>query len=188
MKISRIALAALLAAGLASSASGQQAVDYGRSRIGFTARQMNVPVDGIFRKYAATVFWNAARPESSRATVEIDVASFDMGEDSVNAEARGADFFDAPRHPKAVFEATGAKPLGGDRYEVAGRLTLKGVTREVLVPFTVRAEGASDVFEGIATVRRLDFRVGDGTWRDTSILANEVQVRFRLVVPRPGGR
>lgn len=176
----RLAIASLVAL-TALPAAANQAVDYGKSRISFVSRQMNVPVEGEFRKFAAQVRWDAARPEASAAEVAIEVASFDMGERTLNEEAVSRPFLDARNHPRAGFVATGVKPVGAGRFEVAGRLTIKGVTRDVVVPFTVKHEGPSNVFDGAVTIRRLDFKVGEGEWSDTGILANDVQVRFRLV-------
>jgi polyisoprenoid-binding protein YceI len=180
----RTALAAGLLCVAAGQVSAQQAVDYARSSVSFVATQMRVPVDGTFRKYTAEIRWDPAKPEASRASIDIDVASFDMGEESVNAEARGREFFDAAAHPRARFQSTAVKPLGGDRYELAGRVTIKGVTRDVAGPFTVKADGANDVFEGRIPIKRLQFGIGEGAWRDTAVLADEVAVRFRIVTRR----
>lgn len=176
-----LAVALTFAAG---GAFAQGQVDYARSRVAFVATQMRVPVEGSFRKYVADVRWDGAKPEASRASIDIDVASFDMGEESVNAEARGREFFDAAAHPRAVFQSTGVKPLGGGRYEVAGRVTIKGVTRDVVAPFTVKSEASHDVFEGQIPIRRLQYGIGEGAWRDTAVLADEVVVRFRIVARR----
>lgn len=165
----------------APTALAQQAVDYGKSRISFVSRQMNVPVEGEFHKFAAQMNWNAARPETSKARVDIDAASFDMGEKSLNDEAVSRPFLDVRNHPRAAFVSTAVKPLGPGRYEVAGRLTIKGITRDVVVAFTVKSESAGTAFDGTVTIRRLDFRVGEGEWADTKILADDVQVKFRLV-------
>lgn len=179
-RLERFAVAAALALA-ALPALAQLGIDYGKSRISFVSRQMNVPVEGEFRKFVAQVNWNAARPETSEARVEIDAASFDMGERTLNDEAVSRPFLDARNHPRAGFLATAVKPLGGGRFEVAGRLTIKGITRDVVVPFTVKNDGANSVFDGAVTIRRLDFRIGEGEWADTKILADEVQVKFRLV-------
>ncbi len=180
----RAALAAIALCAAAGPASAQQAVDYARSSVSFVATQMRVPVDGAFRRYAAEIRWDPARPEASRASIDIDVASFDMGEESVNAEARGREFFDAAAHPRARFQSTGVKPLGGERYELSGRATIKGVTRDVAGSFTVKRDGVNEVFEGRIPVSRLQFGIGEGAWRDTAVLADEVAVRFRIVTRR----
>jgi polyisoprenoid-binding protein YceI len=184
-RLGRFTVAAALVLA-AFPALAQLGIDYGKSRISFLSRQMNVPVEGEFRKFVAQVNWNAVRPEASEARVEIDAASFDMGEKSLNDEAVSRPFLDARNHPRAGFVSTAVKPVGAGRFEVAGRLTIKGVTRDVVVPFTVKNEGPGSVFDGAVTIRRLDFRVGEGEWADTKILADEVQVKFRLVaVARP---
>jgi polyisoprenoid-binding protein YceI len=162
-------------------AAAQSTVDHAKSRVSFVTRQMNVPVEGTFRKFEARIAWNAARPEASTADVAIDVGSIDLGDRSFDDEAKGKAFFNAAQFPQARFAATGVKPLGGGRYEAAGRLTIKGVTRDVVMPFTMKADGGATVFEGAVPIRRLDFNIGEGSWKDTGILADEVQVRVRLV-------
>jgi polyisoprenoid-binding protein YceI len=89
-----------------------------------------------------------------------------------------------------VFISSSVRSLGGDRYEVRGPLTIKGLTHEVVAPFTIRMSGADRIFEGAFAIRRLHYNVGDAHWRDTSVVADEVQIRFRLYQvasqPAPG--
>jgi polyisoprenoid-binding protein YceI len=177
----RIAAAFVLAFAAATAAAAQQAVDYVKSRVSFVTRQMNVPTEGAFRKFDAKLAWNAAKPEASTVDVTLDVASIDLGDRTFDDEAKGRSFFNAAQFPQARFTAGAVKALGGGRYEAPGRLTIKGVTREVVMPFTARTEGGATVFEGALPIRRLDFGIGEGAWKDTSILADEVQVRVRLV-------
>ena len=79
-----------------------------------------------------------------------------------------------------MFISSSLRTLGGERYEVRGPLTMKGHTQEVVAPFTVRMNGADRIFEGAFTIRRLQYNVGDAHWRDTSVVADEVQIKFRL--------
>lgn len=169
---------------LLPAAAEAQAIDHARSSIRFTTRQMNVPFEGEFRRFSAKVRWNSVRPEDSQAEVEVDIGSIDLGAPEFSDEARGRAFFNAAVFPKATFRSTSVRPLGGDRFEVAGRLGIKGVARDVVVPFSVRTEAESRVFESTFTLKRLDFRVGEGTWADTGTLANDVEVRMRLVTNR----
>ena len=79
------------------------------------------------------------------------------------------------------------KNLGGERYEVAGKLTMKGTTRDVAIPVQIRKDAAGNaVAEGQFTIKRLDFNVGDGQWSDPSVVADDVLVRIRMVLPRAG--
>lgn len=66
---------------------------------------------------------------------------------------------------------------------MAGKLTIKGVSKYVTVPVSiVSSGGAYSVATGTLTIQRLDYKVGDGEWTDTSVVGNEVQVRFKLTL------
>lgn len=166
---------------LAAPAAAQQSVDHAKSRVAFAARQMNVPLEGGFRKFEAKLAWDAAKPEASKADVTIDVGSIDLGDRMFDDEAKSKSFFNAAQFPQARFVSSAVKALGGGRFEAAGKLTIKGVTKDVVMPFTVKPEGGATVFDGAVPIRRLDFNIGEGSWKDTGILADEVQVRVRLV-------
>jgi len=157
-----------------------QAIDYARSQITVQSRQMNVPVEAPFTKFTAQVTFDPLRPESSSARVDIDLASFDIGDADVNENVRDRNWFDTKNHPIARFISSSIRSLGGSRFEVRGPLTIKGKTQEVVAPFTVKTNGTDRVFEGAFAIRRLQFSVGDGVWRDTSVVADEVQIKFRL--------
>ncbi len=151
------------------------------SQLSFVSRQMGVPVQGEFRRFSAQIAFDPARPETAKATLEVELASFDMGSKEVYDEVVSRNWFDVRQFPTARFVSTGLKPLGGDRFEVRGHLTLKGRTREVVAPFTYRLQGGNAVLEGAFPLKRLDYGIGTGPWGDTGIVADEVQVRFRFI-------
>jgi len=156
-------------------------VDPARSEVRFTGKQMGVSTDGRFARIAAQVDFDPAALASSRARVEVDLNSIDVGASEVNTEIKRKSWFNVPVFPTAVFESSAMRAKGPGRYEADGRITIKGQSREVQVPFTARQEGKNVVIEGSFTLLRLQFGVGDGAWKDTETVANEVQVRFRLV-------
>jgi cytochrome b561 len=175
-----IAIAAALVAGAAG------AVEYDRlladrSRVSFVYRAMGAPVEGRFGRFDAQLAVDPAQPDKSRAVVEIDVASIDTQLPEANDTALTRAFFDAKTHPKARFVVTAVRAIGADRFEVAGELTIKGRTRPVRAPVTIRRDGDRAEFSGTLTIRRLEFAIGEGAWSDTSALADEVEIRFQLV-------
>ena len=85
----------------------------------------------------------------------------------------------AVREPEARYVATRFRALGGNRFVAEGELTLNGVTRAVPLAFTW-TPGTPAVLEGEATLKRLDFKVGEGDWADTGLLPNDVKVHTRL--------
>lgn len=173
---------ALLCMAIAPACAAAQAVDYARSRITCVSTQMKVPVEAEFRKFTAKLLFDPARPDAGSAQIEIDLASFDIGAEEVNVEARGRNWFDVGSHPRARFASTSARALGGGRFEAHGPLSVKGRTHDAVVPFTVKTDAAGNsTFEGVFTVRRLLYGIGEGVWKDTDTVADEVQIRFRIV-------
>ena len=174
-----VAVALALCAGSAWAAPLK--VDTGKSEVAATFRQMGVAVDAKFNKLSAQIDYDASKPEQSKASVDIDVASFDLGDPDYNSEVRKKEWFNAAQFPKASFISTKIRAAGPGKLEVAGRLTLKGKTADISFPMTVKKEGAAQVFEGSFPIKRLAFGIGDGEWKDTSIVADEVIIKFRVV-------
>ena len=153
--MSRWIVGVLLMSALPGQAVEYAVVQAGRSSVGFVSKQMGVPVEGRFRSVAVQLAFDPARPEKAAASIEIDVGSVDAGGPEVNEEVRRKPWFDARTHPVARFVSGTVRTLGGNRYEVTGRMTLKGRTREVSAPFVMRMDGGFAVFEGAFVLKRL---------------------------------
>lgn len=162
-----------------------QTVLYDKSRISCVSRQENVPVEAQFRKFTARIAFDPAKPETGKAQIEIDVGSFDIDNAEVNDMAKDKDWFNARAFPKATFTATGIRALGGGRFEARGPLSIKGKTLDVAAPFTYKPDAAGGVFDGAFTIKRLQYNIGEGAWKDTGTVADEVQIKFRIVVAAP---
>ena len=108
------------------------------------------------------------------------MASVDTGSSEGDTEVATKTWFDTKAFPRARFESGSVKALGGNKYEVAGKLTIKGKTVDVVVPATFAAQGKTGVFEGRLTIRRGDFSIGEGAWKAFDIVANDVVIQFRL--------
>lgn len=176
-------LAALLVA--VAIASGAHAAELSRmaqekSRITFSGKQMGVPVDGSFRKFDAQIQIDPDKPGNGKARVDIDLASINAGSDEAETEIRRATWLNIAAFPTASFVASNIRPLGAGRYEARGTLTIKGISRNAIVPFSIRNEGQGSWLEGGFAFPRLQFRIGEGVWADTSTVADEIQVKFKL--------
>ena len=143
---------------------------------------MGVPVTGRFTRFDAQSARDPGRPETGRVAFTISVASATIGVRETDAELPKPAWFHAAKHPSATFESTAIKALGEGRYEVAGKLAIKGVTRDVVVPVALAQAGPRSIATGAFTIKRLDFGIGEGEWSDTSIVADDVQVRFKLAL------
>ena len=179
-------LAALLGAiaqpALAQPKPAQAQLVAAASEIGFTTRQMGVPVDGKFGKFTAQVSLDPKQPASGNVAFSIDTTSARFGSAEIDAEIPKAIWLDSKRFPQASFQSTAVKASGPGRFEVAGKLTIKGQVRDVVVPVALTQVGATSTASGQFVIKRLDFKVGEAEWTDTSLLANDVTVRFKLAL------
>jgi polyisoprenoid-binding protein YceI len=185
MKTYLFVSALALAASLAAPACAQTLVAAG-SEIAFTSRQMGVPVDGRFRSFDAKVAFDPKKPEAANIAFTVDLASVSLGVAETEAEVLKPDWFDTKRFAQATFQSSAVKAAGPARYEVAGKLTIKGASQNVLVPVALVQSGGTTTATGSFVVKRLDFRIGDGDWKDTSLVANDVQVKFKLALTGVG--
>ena len=178
----RFAIALMLAAALplAAQAAEFNQVQADKSTINFVYQQMGVKLDGKFRKFAARLNFDPAKPTEAKATFDVDLASVDTGAPEGDDEVAGKQWFNTKAFPTAQFVSGPVKALGGNRYEVAGKLTIKGKTQDVIVPATFTAQGNTGVFDGAFTIRRGDFSIGEGAWAKFDIVANDVQIKFRI--------
>ncbi|CAG2141899.1 YceI family protein [Cupriavidus plantarum] len=175
------------AASLASVASLAWAqVDTAKSAVTATARQIGVPMEGKFRKFDATVDFDPNKLATSSAKIEIDVSSFEIGDAETSKEVKGREWFDAAKYPKATFQSTSIKSSGAGKLDVAGKLTIKGKTVDVVVPATYRQDAAGQVFDGVLPIKRTAFNIGEGEWKDTSVVADDVQIKFHIVTAKKG--
>ncbi len=163
-----------------------QAIDVTKSSISATFKQMKVPIDGQFKKFSALISFDPGKLDAARASLEIDMASFDLGKglDDYNDEVRKKDWFDSQRFPNATFTVTSVRSVAANRIEAVGKLGLKGKTGEVLANISWKDEGAQRVFDGQVPIKRNFYGIGEGDWRDTSVVADEVIVKFRIVTAR----
>ena len=184
-KVSIVALGVALAAGAAFTASfatnADAAAEAAKSSVSAVFKQMNVPVEGGFNRFKADVHFDPANAAASSAKLDVEVASFDLGSPDYNKEVAGDEWFDAAHFPHATFVSTQIKPGANGAYTVAGKLTIKGKTTDVVVPVQFHKDGANQVFDGALPIKRLAYGIGSGEWKDTSIVADDVQIKFHIV-------
>lgn len=175
---------ALLAA--AGPAHAQQKLVPAQSEIVFVSKQMGVPVEGRFKKFDAQVAFDPKQPATSKIGFTVDLASASLGAAETEAEVAKPGWFNTKAFPQATFQSTAIKALGGGKFEVAGKLSIKGNSRDVLVPATVTQSGGNTLAAGSFTIKRLEYKIGEGEWNDPSLVADEVQVRFKLTLTGVG--
>ncbi len=153
------------------------------SEIVFTTKQMSVPVEGRFGKFSANIQLDPKRPETGNVSFSIDTGSARFGSAETDREVPKPEWLNTAKFPQATFQSTVIKGTGAGKFEVAGKLSIKGGTRDVVVPVQLTpGAGAATTATGSFAIKRLEFKIGEGDWTDTSIVANDVQVRFKLQI------
>ncbi|MQA41298.1 YceI family protein [Rugamonas aquatica] len=176
----KLALVSLMGVALAASAAALK-TDPAKSTVSAVFKQMNVPVESKFKKYTVAIDYDAAKPDASKATVEVETASLDVGDADMNKEVAKKEWFNSAQFPKATFVSSSIKSAGAGKLNVTGKLTIKGKTADITFPLTVKADGGKQVFEGALPIKRLAYNIGEGEWKDTGMVADEVTIKFHVV-------
>lgn len=181
-----LAGAALVLLGSAPAAMAQQKLVPAQSEIGFISKQMGVPVEGRFKKFDAEISFDPAKPAASKMAFTVDTGSATLGVPESDAELPKAPWFNVPKFPQASFQSSLVKGLGAGKFEVTGKLNIKGNVRDIVVPVTLTQSGATTTATGSFVLKRLAFKIGENEWADTSMVADDVQVKFKLALTGVG--
>ena len=184
-----LTLAVLLLSGQhASAAARAWELDTDHSNVYFSIEHIYAKVQGRFDTIAATVHFDPANLKESRFDFEIKVDSIDTGIKQRDDHLRSADFFASSDHPLITFTSNAVTAAGEGVYQVAGTLTVKGKSRELVLPLTFAgvkdhpaAPGKQVAgFNGRLSVDRLALGVGDGKFHQMGLLGKEVEVLVTL--------
>jgi polyisoprenoid-binding protein YceI len=181
-KVVLLCLGAAIAIATAVSMLKQPSTEPARSTLGFAGVQAGARFEGEFRKFVADIDFDPEHLAQSHFDVTIDMQSVDSKDEDRDTTMRGPDLFAASTFPTAHYVANTFSDEGNGRYRAAGKLTLRDVTREIPLEFTYEKNESGAWIKGGATLERLDFGVGQGDWQGTTMVANEVEVRFAIKV------
>lgn len=155
-------------------------VDAARSRLTITFRQMGAPIEARFKQLSGAVIYDASAPDKASARLDIETASFDIGDAQYNQEVRKAVWLDSARFPQASFRSSAVRASAAGTLSVSGALTIKGKTQTLTIPVTVQEDAQQQVFSGRLPISRLAYGIGEGEWKDTRLVADEVVLVFRI--------
>lgn len=147
--------------------------------LGFGIKQSGADVQGSFATWTADITFDPAATTGNHVTVNIDTTSLTIG--SVTDQAKTPEFFDTATHPTATFTAD-ITPDGAN-YMATGTLTLRGQTKPLTLPFTLKIDGDTATMQGTATLDRRDFGMGP-SYPDEATVAFPVQVTVDLTATR----
>lgn len=189
LKVTGRALLAVLALAFGGPALAGPAdpwtIDPAKSRIAFSVEQVGKIASGRIGAWTGTIVFDPGDLAAARLDIRMDMRTAGTGAKDVDDMMLGASFLDAAQQPEARFISTGVAARGGDGYEARGKLTLRGVTRDVTLPFTLRLQGNQATARGTLQIKRLDYGVGRNEWASTNYVADVVNIEVTVVASRP---
>lgn len=187
-----ILAAALIAAGLvaprpAAAETATWKIDPDHTTIGFEIKHLFSKVRGRFDKFEGTIDMDESDLSTAKVSITIDPASIDTNEASRDKDLRSSRFFDVEKFPKITFVSNGVRRRDAAHLSVKGDLTMKGVTKSVLLDVEVLgfgdAYGARRAgFEATTRINRQDFGV---SWNDVVegggfLIGDEVDITLNV--------
>lgn len=161
---------------LAIFAASAQQIDTQKSVISFDIGNMRInTVSGTFSGMSGTVDFDPTNLSESSFQVCIDVSTVETGNRKRDQHLKEDDFFDMENHPKICYQS-GEISKTASGYETTGKLTIKGTTRIVTIPFTYQ----DNILEGTFIVNRRDYNVGENT--GTFMVSDPVEVSIKTVL------
>jgi polyisoprenoid-binding protein YceI len=176
----------IVAAALAAAVSTARAAEWKilpGSALTFTGEQAGEKFTGHFNRFDAQISLDPQKLAEAKIAVTVDVASAATGDKQRDTALPDKDWFDAAAFPKARFESRQVTRTAKG-FEAIGDLTLRGVTREVRLPFTLAIDGRKAEAKGHVDLRRDAFGVGQGQWASDEWVGFDVGVDFDLKAER----
>jgi len=188
MKARFAVLAAALAVASPTLATDTYQFDKAHTTVGFQVRHIVTNVGGKFQDFAGTIKVDRVKPESSSVEFTIQAASINTNDPKRDEHLKSPDFFDVANQPTITFKSTSVKPTGKDAYDVAGNLTMRGVTKAITLPVTFLGEGKDPWgnekigFETATTLNRKDYGINWNKALDQGglLVGDEVKVQISV--------
>ena len=182
------ALLSVLALAISTSAWAGPAdpwtIDPAKSRIAFTVEQLGKLVAGRIGTWTGTVVLEPGELAPARIDIRMDMRSASAGTKDIDDVMLGPNFLDAAHAGEARFTSTSVSRRGDD-YVAQGKLTIRDVTRDVALPFSLKIQDGRATARGRLAIKRLDYGIGRNEWASTSYVADDVTIDITVVASRP---
>ena len=176
--------AAAIAFAATGASSATWTVDPAKSHITFKGTQTGEAFKGEFKTFAATIDFDPAKPDAGHATVTVDTGSATTGDPQKDEAMPGEDWFSVKKFPQARFESKTFVAKGGDAYEAGGTLTIRNMSKNIALPFTMKVTGATAHVTGHVDLMRNAFGLGQGAWTSEDYVGFPVGVDIDLTATK----
>jgi polyisoprenoid-binding protein YceI len=170
----------------AAAGAPKWVVDKAASKLTFRSAFSGMAFEGGFKRWDADIAFDPKNLAASKAVVTVDLTSVATGDQDRDEALPTDDWFSTGKFHNATFTTKVIKDLGGGKYQATGDLSLRGVTKPVLLNFTLAITGAQAKMTGTAAVDRSQFGVGQGQFKSAETVPFGVTVNVSIVAKRAG--
>ena len=184
MKREALLVALLMTLSVPPALAAEWRIVRAESRLEFVPTYQGQEAKGVFHRFEVSLSSGSDAPASGKLAVSVALASADMGSQDIDDAIRGNQWFDVTHGPEARFASDDIVAQSDGRFLARGTLSLKGIERQVAVPFTWWAAGDDARMQGQLVLRRIDFGIGTGEWASSESIGLDVTVRFDVKLRR----
>lgn len=157
------------------------------SNLSFTFTQLDAASTGQFKTFATELRYDEANLAKSSLVVRVMIDSLDTQDGERDGTLKSADLFDARKYPAATFAANTLARTASGGLEAVGRLTIRGVSKDLRLPITLKPTANGMELSGQTAIKRLDFGIGQGEWKSTESVSDEVKIQYKVVLVKAPG-
>jgi len=176
--------AAPAASAVPAAAHGPRWVQAPGSSLTFTFDQAGAASKGSFKQFSTELVYDEKSPTTGSLQVKVQIASIDTQDQERNDMLVGADLFDAKKFPTAQYTASSFSRTASGGLEAVGKLTLRGVTKDLRLPLKIVPATGGLELSGATAIKRLDYGVGQGDWQSTEGVADEVKIQYKVILTK----
>jgi polyisoprenoid-binding protein YceI len=154
------------------------------SSLTFTFVQEGAASKGSFKQFTTELVHDEKAPATGSLKVQIQIASVDTQDKDRDEMIAGPDLFDTAKHPTARYVADSFSQGANGTLEAVGKLTLRGVTRDLRLPLKITRNATGLELSGETAIKRLDYGIGQGDWQSTESVSDEVKIQYKVSLVR----
>jgi polyisoprenoid-binding protein YceI len=152
------------------------------SSLTFTFDQEGAANTGTFKKFSTELAYDDKSPAAGSLNVKVQIASIDSQDKERNDLLVGADLFDAQKFPTGQYSSNSFSRTAAGGLEAVGKLTIRGVTHDLRLPLKIVPTPAGLELSGATSIKRLDYGVGQGDWKSTDGVSDEVKIQYKVAL------
>jgi len=154
------------------------------SSLVFIFDQAGAASKGSFRKFTTELAYDEKSPAAGSLNVIVQTGTVDTQDQERNDMILSADLFDAQKFPTAQYTAKTLAPTAAGALEAVGQLTIRGVTRDLRLPLKIVKTATGLELSGESAIKRLDYGVGQGEWKTTEGVGDQVKIQYKVALVR----